>query len=415
MTYLEAAEKVLREAGTPLHFKEIARRALEAGLIEPKGKTPEATMGAQLYMSVRRADEKSGEAGTFRPTGRAYFALVATAVATPIDAEIHRQNAKVENDLLEFLKEMHPRELELIVGQLLLAIGFEDVAVTRYVVDGGIDVEGTLTVGGVTKVRTAIQVKRYADKKVSDGTVRELRGSLVAEQRGLIITTSEFTVPAIKEAEAPGKTPISLIDAKRLIDLLVQHQIGVRKTSVSLLKLNLGDLVVEGEGGQGEKSATLWPLPGGQERFFETLLAFLDEIGVKKPTFDEMVAWVLVSYDKVTKQGVVRSYLRAVLYSLGVIDFDGERVVLTEQGARLRQTRDRSYLLTLLEQNVVGVSDLLAFIKSAPAEMPAIYEHLVKTLNLEWKTEHQVRYRLQWLATCGAVEKVGAKWSLRQV
>jgi HJR/Mrr/RecB family endonuclease len=61
---------------------------------------------------------------------------------------------------------------ELLVGQLLTATGFEDGAVTRYSGDGGTDVDATLTVGGVTRVRTAIQVTRWTSN-VSGATVRE--------------------------------------------------------------------------------------------------------------------------------------------------------------------------------------------------------------------------------------------------
>lgn len=70
---------------------------------------------------------------------------------------------------------------------------------------------------------------------MGDGVVRELRGSLVTDQRGLIITTSDFTPAAVREATATGKIPISLISGKRLIELLVQHQIGVRRKAVPLL------------------------------------------------------------------------------------------------------------------------------------------------------------------------------------
>jgi len=38
MTCPEAAAAVLTEAGQPLHFAEITRRALEKKLLEPKGK-----------------------------------------------------------------------------------------------------------------------------------------------------------------------------------------------------------------------------------------------------------------------------------------------------------------------------------------------------------------------------------------
>ena len=176
---------------------------------------------------------------------------------------------------------------------------FKDVVVV--VLPRFLDVEATLTVGGVTKVKTAIQVKRYAEKNKIDGsTVRELRGGLVTDQRGLVITTSSFTTAAISEAAAPGKTPVSLIDGKRFVELLVEKQIGVRRRSIQLFELNLDELVATDESAGDEKSAVLWPLPGGQERYFETMLAFLDEIGANRPTVDELTQWVLLHYEKVT-------------------------------------------------------------------------------------------------------------------
>jgi restriction system protein len=55
-TYKDAARQILAEAGTPLHAHEIARRALETGLVVTSGKTPEATMEAALCVAVRSRD-----------------------------------------------------------------------------------------------------------------------------------------------------------------------------------------------------------------------------------------------------------------------------------------------------------------------------------------------------------------------
>jgi hypothetical protein len=53
MTYLEAALAVLRVARRPLTTQEIVVRAVAQGMLQPAGKTPEATMSAQLYRHVR--------------------------------------------------------------------------------------------------------------------------------------------------------------------------------------------------------------------------------------------------------------------------------------------------------------------------------------------------------------------------
>lgn len=49
MTYLEGALRVLRSARRPLATKEITAEAVAAGLLEPAGKTPNASMSAALY------------------------------------------------------------------------------------------------------------------------------------------------------------------------------------------------------------------------------------------------------------------------------------------------------------------------------------------------------------------------------
>jgi hypothetical protein len=411
MTYVEAAIAVLEEAGTPLHYREITRRALAQRLIEPKGQTPEATMGAQLYMAAKQADE-AGEPARFRLAERGHFGLSARIVKGTLDSDIAAHNAKVEASLLEFLHEMHPRQVELLVGQLLTAIGFEDVDVTRYSGDGGIDVDAVLTVGGVTRVRTAIQVKRWKTN-VPGSTVRELRGGLMTDQRGLIITTASFTKDAVGESQAAGKTPISLIDGRRLVQLLVEKQVGVRRRALTLLELNVGELVAEqGEDESGEKSAVLWPLPGGQESFFDTLLAFLDRIGAGIPSVDDMATWVMSQFPKVTKYGVVQSYLRSVLYSMDLIDFDGERVILTPRGQAFQQVRTKAELLQILRDNILGVSEILEGLEAGPRDLVALRALLVERLQVRWETEHQVRFRMQWLVACDAVERTGSVYRL---
>lgn len=49
MTFLEAAEKVLRSSKQPLTAREITDLALRRGLLKSGGKTPDATMSAALY------------------------------------------------------------------------------------------------------------------------------------------------------------------------------------------------------------------------------------------------------------------------------------------------------------------------------------------------------------------------------
>mgnify|MGYP001617191606 CR=1 FL=1 len=58
-TFKQSAIEILKKAGTPLHYSEITRMALESGILETEGATPEATMGAQLIMDVKNKAEGS--------------------------------------------------------------------------------------------------------------------------------------------------------------------------------------------------------------------------------------------------------------------------------------------------------------------------------------------------------------------
>lgn len=59
MSFLEAAMKILEEVKQPLSAEEITQKALQKGLINTKGKTPAATMGARIYVSIKTLGEKS--------------------------------------------------------------------------------------------------------------------------------------------------------------------------------------------------------------------------------------------------------------------------------------------------------------------------------------------------------------------
>ena len=59
-TFLDAAATVLRKTGRPMDTREITERAMRDGLLASSiGKTPERTMGAALYMDLRRRSRES--------------------------------------------------------------------------------------------------------------------------------------------------------------------------------------------------------------------------------------------------------------------------------------------------------------------------------------------------------------------
>ena len=233
MNFLDAAHQVLQQAQEPLHFTEIARRALAQKLIITEGQTPDATMGSRLYVDTKK------EGSQFRRVGKGYFALLERPHTDEITHRVEALNQRTHKQLRKLLHEMPPDRFEALIGELLLAIGFEEdsVEITSYHSDGGIDVRGILNAGDITRIQAAVQVKRWK-RNVQAHTVRQVRGSLTTQEQGIIITTSDFSTGARAEANAIGKTPVSLVNGDVLLQLLIQHGIGVNKEQHTVLSLD---------------------------------------------------------------------------------------------------------------------------------------------------------------------------------
>lgn len=58
-SFKDIAYQILKEVGKPLHSKEITKIALQRGWLKTAGKTPEATMNAQLIVDINAKKEES--------------------------------------------------------------------------------------------------------------------------------------------------------------------------------------------------------------------------------------------------------------------------------------------------------------------------------------------------------------------
>ena len=236
LTFLEAAERVLKEigGGRPMHYRDITAEALRRGWITTQGRTPEATMYAQILTDIRRRQAR-GLKPRFVKAGKGLVAL-AKEEAPGVEGLIQDHNRKVEKALKKALHAMGWADFEQLIAQLFGEMGFEEIEMTPKQGDGGIDVRGTLVVAGAIRVRIAAQVKRW-QRNIQAPVVQQVRGSLGAHEQGLIITTSGFSKGAREEARRPDAAPVALMDGEQLVDLLIEHEVGVRRTPFDLLQL----------------------------------------------------------------------------------------------------------------------------------------------------------------------------------
>ncbi len=236
LSFLDAAEKVLRDSGSnePMSSVEIADQAIEAGLIQTVGLTPAASLNAQVGVDIRRREAR-GERPRFVRPERGKIGLAPT-LPGDVAHQIEEQNRRVQAQLLERACQTSPSGFEQLVGDLLKAMGFEEVEVTPLGGDGGIDVRGTLVVADVVRLRMAVQAKRWK-QNVQKLVVQQVRGSLGAHEQGLIITTSGFSKGAREEARRPDASPVALMDGEQLARLLAENEIGAERTKYDLWTL----------------------------------------------------------------------------------------------------------------------------------------------------------------------------------
>ncbi len=138
------------------------------------------------------------------------------------------------DELLAVLLKMEPSAFERLVQRLLRESGFIQVQVTGQSGDGGIDGKGIMRLGGLLSFHVLFQCKRYQGS-VTASQVRDFRGAMMGRaDKGLLITTGNFTKDAIKEATRDGASAIDLIDGDQLLDKLKELRLGVKTEKVEL-------------------------------------------------------------------------------------------------------------------------------------------------------------------------------------
>jgi restriction system protein len=250
-SFTDAAEKALEMFGNkrPMHYKDIAKKALDQGWLDTEGKTPEATMAAQLYTAIKRA-QRRGEQPRFIQHGRGVFGL-GKWMGHGLSYEIEQHNRQVRQALRKRLLGLKPKEFEEMIGLLLVEMGFEDIEVVGRTGDGGIDVRAMLVVGDVIRIRMAIQAKKWKlGNNVQAPDVQRVRGSLGTHDQGLIITTSDFSPGARREAERADAVPVALMNGEQLALLLAEHEVGVTRRSHEMLELSEATSTSESEAGR---------------------------------------------------------------------------------------------------------------------------------------------------------------------
>ncbi len=148
---------------------------------------------------------------------------------------------KLSYDLLEFLKNKPASYFEYFVLQLLIKMGYGGVEEDNFEVTGksGDDgIDGVIYQDKLGLDRIYVQAKRWKDTKVQSKEIRDFIGSLSLKgtNRGVFITTSEFTEDALRTVKMNPQNRIILIGGQQLTEYAIDHNVGVQVKKVYEVK-----------------------------------------------------------------------------------------------------------------------------------------------------------------------------------
>ncbi len=143
------------------------------------------------------------------------------AIGQPCNASFAGDPTQVR--ILESIHQKNPGFFELLIAELLKAMGCTDLSVSGGPGDQGIDVSAELQIPFADRVVMHVQAKRYGPgRDVDMRVVNKLKHSLPEGGRGLVITTSDFKTRVRQRAaeEAPN---VFLINGPELAQEMLEH------------------------------------------------------------------------------------------------------------------------------------------------------------------------------------------------
>lgn len=210
------------------------------------------TMRRRLVnLTERDLVERDGNYYVITQAGIDYAASFARAGHVDPEREVMRAIAEYNRSQREAVRErlaqLAPSAFERLAKDLLDAMGYDDVQVTKQSGDKGVDVVATVRFG-ITSVREVVQVKRHAGG-IARPILDQLRGALPYHDaiQGTIITLGTFTKGCKEAAIFRGAAPITLIDGDRLLELMEEHEVGIVKKPARLLAPDEGYFADHGE------------------------------------------------------------------------------------------------------------------------------------------------------------------------
>lgn len=175
---------------------------------------------------------------------------VSAPFGNPVDSEtpdeaLRKAHAAITGalaaDLLDRVRKATPAFFERLIVELLLAMGYGGTSeeAGRALGQSGDDgVDGVIDQDPLGVDQIFVQAKRYSEgNNIGAGAIRDFYGALSLKKahKGIFVTTSAFSQPAVDTARGLGSR-IVLIDGLQLSRLMIRYNVGCRDQEVLHMK-----------------------------------------------------------------------------------------------------------------------------------------------------------------------------------
>ena len=257
ITIVEAIKQVLQINTEEMTSQDIYREIIRRNLYSFGAKNPEAVVRGELRIHCKDLDFPTSSPTKYfylkKRVGRTnYYALIdlenqdsnrilisdeienEMLTEEKIDKSYAQHIDELEESIIDKILHCKPEFFERLVVDLLMKMGYGYDSSSGNVVgkshDGGVD--GIINEDKLGLSKIYIQAKRYSNgNNVSSHDTQAFVGAMHKAQKGVFITTSDFTKEAKKYAKEVGSgtnaKPLRLINGHELAKLMIQYEVGL--------------------------------------------------------------------------------------------------------------------------------------------------------------------------------------------
>lgn len=192
------------------------------------------------HIDVRLRPRASGSQLTDPPAAVMRTAVAATTSPDERLAEaIDELRQSVADELLDTVRRASPSFFESLVLDLLHRMGYGASRADLHRVGGSGDagIDGVISLDKLGLEKVYVQAKRWQGA-VGRPEVQAFYGALAGQRasKGVFITTSAYTQQAVDFAHSVQG--IVLVDGLRLVELMIDHEVGVSSRTLKLPRLD---------------------------------------------------------------------------------------------------------------------------------------------------------------------------------